>query len=93
MPPVLVQTQQHKTDLEGCTTCTSKLRDFECDTTEQLFRRLQSDYGRCTGRLYGADGVAQGWRFLHRRDCKEAITECTILNAVVVSAAKVPWHT
>jgi len=68
-------------------------RVLECETTEQLFRKLVHDYGRCTGKLYsGLIDIAHGWKFRHRREGKLILTEVILYRPKIVSACKVPWY-
>jgi hypothetical protein len=91
MPEVLIIVEQYR---EGHTDLYQEQRRLECETTEQLFRKLVHDYGRCTGKLYsGLTDIAHGWKFRHRRDGDPAtLTEVRLHNPKVVSACKVPWY-
>lgn len=66
---------------------------FECETTEQLFRRLVHNYGKCEGIYYHPyNGLACGWRFHHRRfENKVTKTFARIKGHKTVSRCKVPW--
>ena len=50
-------------ETEGYRLGSSGIFETWCETPGELFREMQSEYGRCTGKVYIGEGTPIGWVF------------------------------
>ena len=73
---------------EKCCLEDSDVYETSCDTRGELYRTMQTEYGRCVGKVYIGDGQAIGWIFRKR----ERYQDCQDCNETFLQEAWVSVH-